>query len=289
MMHIIKIMNKILVPTDFSDTALKAALYAAEIARKSGATVCLLHAAELGHEYIHQPFLLHEKYNELVKEERSDELLELARTITNLYENIKVEIALVKTDVVDNIIAFCHAHRFDLIVMGTKGSSGIKEVIAGSTTANVIAKTTVPVLAIPDAYMIKEPNAMLFATNHFERDVTLLENMAEIANLFSATVHVVVFEDIDTSQPKVHSQQIQQYVEFLGDTFPGISFKSELVQGTSFEGAIELYCIHNEIDIIVMITYPKGLWARLLHKSTTQKMTFHSHIPILAIPAGRYF
>ena len=153
-------MNRILVPTDFSDTALKAALYAAEIARKSGATVCLLHAAELGHEYIHQPFPLNEKYNELVKEERSDELLELAKIVTNLYENIKVEIALVKPDVVDNIITFCHAHRFDLIAMGTKGSSGIKEVIAGSTTARVIAKTTVPVLAIPDAYVMKEPNAL---------------------------------------------------------------------------------------------------------------------------------
>lgn len=280
-------MKRILVPTDFSDTALKAVLYAAEIARKSSATVCLLHAAERGHEYIYQPFILHEKYNELVKGERSKELLELARTVTNLYENINVEIALVKTDVVDNIITFCHAHQFDLIVMGTKGSSGIKEIFAGSTTANVIAKTTVPVLAIPDAYMVKEPNALLFATNHYERDVALLEKMAEIANLFSATVHVVVFENIDTSQSNDQSQQVQQYVEFLRNSFPGISFKNKLVKGTSFEGAIELYCIENDIDIIAMITYPKGLLARMLHKSTTQKMAFHSHIPILAIPAAR--
>lgn len=280
-------MKSILVPTDFSDTALKAVLYAAEIARKSGATVCLLHAAELSHENIYQPFPLHEKYNELFKEEGSDELLELAKTITKLYEDIKVEIALIKSDVANNIIAFCNTHRFDLIVMGTKGSSGIKEVIAGSTTARVIAKTTVPVLAIPDAYMVKEPNALLFATNHYERDVVLVGKIAEIAILFSAMVHVVVFEDIDTSQANVHSQQVQEYVEFLRDTFPGITFKNKLVQGTSFEGAIELYCIENDIDIIGMITYPKGLLARMLHKSTTQKMTFHSHIPILAIPAGR--
>jgi nucleotide-binding universal stress UspA family protein len=285
-------MYSILVPTDFSYTALKAAMYAAEIARKSDVVICLLHATELGHEYIHQPFPLHEKYNELVKEERLGELMAFAKAVTGVYTDINVEIALINANVVDGVIEFCNRHAFDLIVMGTKGSRGIKEVAIGSVTANVIAKTRTAVLAVPYEYVMEEPDAMLFATSHYEREITLLEKMIALPMLFSATVHVVVFEEIETVQANIHAyntQQIQQYVEFLKNTFPGISFKGELVQGTSFEGAIERYCIGNDIDIIGMITYPKNIWARMLHKSTTQKMTFHSRIPILAIPAGNMY
>jgi nucleotide-binding universal stress UspA family protein len=282
-------MNSILVPTDFSDTAMKAAMYAAEIASKSGAVICLLHVTEMGHEYIHQPFPLHEKYNDLVKEQRLGELMPFAKAVTDIYSDITVEIALINRNVVEGVIEFCNAHAFDLIIMGTRGSSGIKEVIIGSVTANVIAKTRTPVLAVPNEYVMEEPDAMLFATSHYEREITLLEKMIAIPMLFSATVHVVVFAEIDTNQANTYgynSQQIQQYVIFLKNAFPGISFKGEMVQGTSFEGAIERYCISNDIDIIGMITYPKSLWARMLHISTTQKMTFHSHIPILAVPAG---
>jgi nucleotide-binding universal stress UspA family protein len=282
-------MTSILVPTDFSNTAAKSAIYAAEIARKNDAVLCLLHATELGREYIHQPFPLHDKYNELVKDDRLDKLLALAKSVNDVYANVKVEIALILTNTVQGIIEFCNKHAFDLIVMGTSGSSGIKEVIIGSVTANVIAKSSVPVLAIPDKYVMEEPDAILFATSNYEREISLLEKLIAIARLFSASVHVVVFENIHSSRPNVHTNntQVQQYLEFLKNAFQDISFKGELVQGTSFEGAIELYSIANGVDIIGMITYPKGLLARMLHQSTTQKMTFHSHIPILAIPAGK--
>jgi nucleotide-binding universal stress UspA family protein len=280
-------MNSILVPTDFSDTAMKAAMYAAEIARKSGAVICLLHVTELGHEYIHQPFPLHEKYNEMVNEPRLGELMTFGKAVKDVYPAITVEIALINRNVVEGVIEFCNAHAFDLIIMGTRGSSGIKEVIIGSVTANVIAKTRTPVLAIPHEYVMEEPDAMLFATSHYEREIALLEKMIAVAGLFGATVHVVVFEETGTVPANTHvynTQQIQQYVDFLKNSFHGISFKGELVQGTSFEGAIERYCISNDVDIIGMITYPKSQWARMLHKSTTQKMTFHSRIPILAVP-----
>lgn len=51
-------MKKILVLTDFSENALKACLYAAEIAQKSGATIFLLHIIEPVIDKIRQPYPL---------------------------------------------------------------------------------------------------------------------------------------------------------------------------------------------------------------------------------------
>jgi nucleotide-binding universal stress UspA family protein len=277
-------MKKILVPTDFSDNALKAAFYAAEIARKSGAPVCLLHVAERGNVFLYQPF----PYNGTAKDENLDRLSVLVTTLSGMYADINFEMALATGKTTDAIVDFAKTNGFDWIVMGTLGASGIKQVLFGSVTANVIAEAGIPVLAIPAAYSIEEPDALLLATNHFEQDPALIGAVTELATLFSATVHVAVFEETEATRETEHlrnTQQLQQYVEYLKDTVPGVSFKAQMVQGTSFEGAIERYFINNEVDIIAMITYPQSFWARLLHQSTTQKMTFHTHAPILAIPA----
>jgi hypothetical protein len=160
-----------------------------------------------------------------------------AKAVTDVYSDITVKIVLINRNVVEGVIEFCNTHAFDLIIMGTRGSSGIKEVIIGSVTANVIAKTRTPVLAVPHEYVMEEPDAMLFSTSHYEREISLLEKIIAITGLFGTTVHVVVFEEINTAQANYHAyntQQIQQYVDFLKNSFRGISFKGKLVQGTSF-------------------------------------------------------
>lgn len=67
-------MKRILVPTDFSDNALTAALYAGIVACKANAALYLLHVIEPVDEKIHQPFPLHEKYNAETFQMRTNEI-----------------------------------------------------------------------------------------------------------------------------------------------------------------------------------------------------------------------
>ncbi len=62
-------MKNILVPTDFSNNSLKAALYAAEIAKRNGATVSFLHSVPLSSEKLEEPLPLYDKYKNHVLEE----------------------------------------------------------------------------------------------------------------------------------------------------------------------------------------------------------------------------
>lgn len=280
-------MKKILVPVDFSANALKAGLYAAEIAVKSNAAVCFAHVAEPGTVQIHQPFILHEKYYQLAAEDRKAAIQQFTQNFTAMYPSLNITTALLDGPTADAIVEYSREYDFDLIVMGTKGAGPLKEILIGSITALVIAKSSIPVLAVPQEYELEEPDALLLATNHFEKDTNLLNPVIEIARLFSAAVHVVLFEEA-VEEPKAaqdqNEQLLQQYLHFLQTTYPGISFKSELLKGSSFEGAIERYYVNNEPDIIAMVTYPHNFLQKMMRKSMTRKMAMHSRIPILALP-----
>jgi nucleotide-binding universal stress UspA family protein len=284
----LKNITKILIPTDFSDTAMKAAQYAAEMAKKSGAGIFLLHVIEPDIDSIRQPYPLHDRLQEEIANNRLGELNILQKSINQMYPDIKTEIELAKGTITNSVLDFAESNKMDLIVMGTKGATGLKEIFMGSVTAGTIGRTKVPVLAIPEEYVFDLPDAILFATNHFEKNTNLLNKIVEVATLFSADVHVAVFVDTDTVEVSdyVHNtQQLKHYLDFLKKTYPSIVFKAELLEGSEFEETIEKYDVKNEVDMIAMITYPKRFLDRLMKKSVTKKMAFHSKIPVLAIPA----
>lgn len=281
-------MQKILAPTDFSANAMKAVMYAAEIAKKSSAAVYLLHVIEPVKDRIHQPYALQERLEEEIANNRLAELDTLQKSINLTYPGVKTETELAKGTVANSISDFAGNNQIDLIVMGIKGATGLNEIFTGSVAAGTIGRTRIPVLAIPDEYEMEEPDGILIATNHFEENKDLLNKIVDVAKLFSATIHVAVFIDTDTAGVTdyiYNGRHLNHYMDFLNKTFPGVIFKGEVLDGKEFEEAIESYDIKNKVDIIAMITYPKNFWERLMKKSVTKKMAFHTKIPLLAIPA----
>lgn len=281
-------MKKIIVPTDFSDNALKATIYAAELAKKSGAAVLLTHIVEPVTDSIRQPHALHGRLEEEIVHNRKKELAEIQQSFAQAYPDITTEIELAKGTIITSLLDVANRKEADIIVMGTKGATGLKEVFLGSVATGIIGKTKIPVLAIPGDYEVEEPDAILFATNHFEENKTLLIRIADIAKLFSTVVHVAVFVDTDTAEATDYidnQKQLGHYMNFLKIAFPDVSFKGELLAGKEFEETIEKYDSENAVDIIAMITYPKSFWEKFLKKSITRRMAFHSKIPVLAIPA----
>ncbi len=277
-------MNKILVPTDFSSNSLVALTYAAEIAQRSGAE---LHIVNVIEPSLNMATMQADSTKESIVKERLEKIAIESKTTSKVFSDLKVFPHILAGEIISAILIYAEKEGIDLIVMGTTGASGIKEFFMGSIASGTIGKSKIPVLTIPAAYEPEDPDEMVFATNNFEKNKLLLDKIVEIAKIFSATIHVVVFKDLDGPEDAeliYNDEQINDYIKYLKDLFPEVNFKGELLEGKDFENEINIYSIKNGIDIISMITYPKSLFEKLFNKSITKKMASHSTIPILAIP-----
>jgi nucleotide-binding universal stress UspA family protein len=223
-----------------------------------------------------------------VVDDRSIDMKTFKESVVSVYKSINIKTELMEGDAVESILEFAKDSSIDLIIMGTKGAGKVKERLVGTVAAAVTARSKVPVLVVPGEYEIEKPDGILFATNHFEKNTKALDPIIEMAKLFSASVHAVVFVDIDKADAADYlekGRKLDEYMQFLKKTYPGITFMAELIEGKEFESAIELYHTVHETDMAAMVTYSKGFWEKILHKSATRKMIYHSHIPVLAIPA----
>jgi nucleotide-binding universal stress UspA family protein len=172
--------------------------------------------------------------------------------------------------------------------MGTLGASGIKEKLWGSRTAAVIGKATVPVMAIPINYTWKKPQKILFATNQFEKDPAILDYIFELADLYMASIQVAVFTDEDEDKAGTfldHTNRIDEYGKFLRKAYNEETLTSAHLYGKNFDEVLQDFIKENNIDILIMVTYPHGFWNRLFNPSKTKRMSYHTTIPLLAIQA----
>lgn len=301
-------MKKILVPTDFSTNANKALDFAVQIAKQAKAEIILVHGCDLIGTAFQDHLTIKREHNEAILD-NANKSLALLKTSIEDTEKISVSVKIYDGNVADSILLASEETAADFIVIGTRGETEITERVFGSTTSDLLGKTKVPLIVvspisewdmsvdplretIPGEKGIKfTPDAILFATNHFEKNEELLNPIVDVAKLFSSTIHVAVFVDTDFAVAYDYVYNIKElnfYIEFLQKTYPEVLFKGEFLEGEDFESTIEKYNDKNGVDIIAMITYPKTFWNRLLKKSVTKEMAFHSKIPVIAITAKKH-
>ena len=128
-------MKTIIAPVDFSDASTNALSFAAELSKRASAHLIIVNIFEKGED--------EEETRNKLKSVESD----LKKTFGS---NLNCESLVAHGSLIPELKEIIKVQQPDLIVMGTKGASGLKKILIGSNTVNVIAKTKVPVLVIPE-------------------------------------------------------------------------------------------------------------------------------------------
>lgn len=143
-------LQRILLPTDFSDASLQAGEYACELASRFGAAVDVLYVLESPAVAMPSPgaplpeVLLaewHRHGDSQLKEWMAAELGQLPRVERVLKEG---------TPYVE-IVRYAKEQNADLIVLGTHGRSGLAHALLGSVAERVVRKAPCPVLTVRPA------------------------------------------------------------------------------------------------------------------------------------------
>ena len=263
-------MKTIIAPVDFSDASANALLFAAELSKRATARLIVLNILQKG-----------ESESETKNKLRSIES-DLERSFGS---DLICESSLVQGDLINTLKKIIEAQQPDLIVMGTKGASGLKKILMGSNTVNVIANTKVPVLVIPEAakfenFLMQGKNTIVLAT-----DLDLLENeqalyiLKEIALLIiSPKISVLSVRPQNTILPDIKRMERDFLLSFFT---PELETEKITVFGSNVINGINYYLNKNENSgLIAMIARDSG---HLIQKHYTREMASHTHYPLLVL------
>ena len=89
--------------------------------------------------------------------------------------------------------------QIDLIVMGSHGASGVKEVIIGSNAEKVVRHSTIPVLIVKQNPILMEFNTAIFASDFSEEVIEAYLKAKTVFDKLDATMNLIYINTPDTS------------------------------------------------------------------------------------------
>ena len=146
--------SKIVVPIDGSKNSMGAADYALKMAEKYGADVSVVHIVNID-QYLQSLGFYRLSYPDPIKKKIEEARTEAQKWFTEITKNAEQRKVRVKTDVIDSpmsvvseIVNYADREKADLIVVGTKGRSGISRMLLGSVASGVVTYAPCPVVVV---------------------------------------------------------------------------------------------------------------------------------------------
>ncbi|MEK6492499.1 universal stress protein [Myroides odoratimimus] len=273
-------MKKILFPTDFSETANNALVYALRMAENQNATLFVLHAYEMPViSATANPVMVQDVYKsiELSNFENFKDQVPQIRDIAKQHNLDHVPMHFILEEGFLNTILKKRVKEedIDLVVMGTNGNSGLDKKILGSNTANAIGSLGVPVLSIPHDAIFDGINSIAFTTLFSSQDKTTLETIVKMAKGFNATVKCI---HVATAKDKADPAIVNSWKE----NFKNDNVKFYIVENSDVEKAVFDFLDEENIDLLVSVKRNRGFFEKLFTSSMTKKLSYHNYVPVLA-------
>jgi nucleotide-binding universal stress UspA family protein len=271
-------MVNILVPTDFSPLSQVAIQYAIKVANKFDGSITLVHVIS-GIVPVRGDMSSRIKKveMELVAQAEQDfasvvkDAQKLNKTNNPIVNKIEKGESFNKT-----LKAYVKKNKFDLIVMGTRGASGVTKYVLGSNTVSVLEDSSIPVLAVPGNAEFKTFKNVVYATDlkHFEREVRV---MLPYLKIFDSTMHVfhVVERIKDAENLEVVVKKVLKKVDYRKSTVT-------MDKSKKVDDAIGSFVHTLKADLVIMFTHKRNFYEKLFNRSLTKEMAFQSNVPLLA-------
>ncbi len=279
-------MKRILVPTDFSTNAYCALFYATQLFKNQECKFYILNTFTVETSILTSR-LNTSKGDKLYKElsaDSQDKLEKIKHTIIrdskglqHSFETISVSKKLAET--IDKTVK---SLEIDLVVMGTKGASGVKEIFMGSNTVKVIQKIkNCAILAVPDQMDFKTPKEIAFATD-FKCFYTTesLKPLLEVTTAFGSNIRIMhIHEEEKLSETQEHN------LNNLKEKLKDFNYCLHWIPGlTKKEKHIQEFIDKMNIDMLCMSQYKHGLIESITHEPVIKKIGFRATVPFLVIP-----
>jgi len=280
-------MKRILLPTDFSDNAFNAIQYALQFFKDEECRFYLLHtftpvSYNVGY-LIENPMPYGMEDIAMMNSKREMDRTE--EKIKEEFNNPKHSFEKISAFnmLVNEIIDTVDQYNIDLIVMGTKGATGAKEIFIGTHTMYTIKKVKCPVLAIPSGFEYEKPKEILFPTDyHFSITNIHLSSIKKICDIHNSRLHIL---NAYYGVPLDGNQE--ETKDYLDTYFKENAHIFHIADGMDVIEAVEDFQKMNIINLLVMVHNKHSFFENLLFKPVINQIAYHANIPFLVIPSEK--
>ncbi|PWI29570.1 hypothetical protein DI383_10120 [Flavobacteriaceae bacterium LYZ1037] len=278
-------MKKILLPTDFSANSWEASLYAFNLFKDETCTFYIMHSLE---PLVSAPStaVSSKRANEAISKSRLNESkIELEKELNKIHELPKNNKHSFETIIVhDYFLSAVHGTTkelaIDIVVLGTKGASGIKEMTIGSNTANLIKKQTCPIIAVPQGALVNNKSMLEigFATDfsiaNYHHDLDLLKAIAT-ANTSRISVVHVLNKQAELS-PELRANKLA-----LEMTLKPLPIDFYFITDVAVEVGTRVFSESRKLGMLCIINKKRSFFEKLFSKSNSKSISSHLNVPLI--------
>ena len=274
-------MKTILYATDFSENALNAFEFACEISKKTDAELVVLHVHDL-------PTIINSPANEptigaieknIMERNKGRYKCEIQPDEDSTLPKIRFE-EREDDSALEGIIATISEINADLVILGTRGESKLKENLMGSTSFAVIKNSSCPVITVPSTAKYQGFKRIVYATDLAEKDLEVINELTELARMFESEIEVVHVAD---DEDFVNSEKVTRFRELLGEKISYANLNFEILVSKNVQDRLMSYVETNYIALISMLEKEhKNILQKWFQGDTVKQMVFNSKIPLLS-------
>ncbi|HLV47063.1 MAG TPA: universal stress protein [Flavobacterium sp.] len=278
-------MSKILFPTDFSETANNAFIYALNLAKSTDAELFVLNCYEmvvLSTTSSGNPDMVQEMYQsiELNHFEQFKEQVPLMRKMAQEQGLSEVKMTfLFEEGLLQSVIRkVIKDENIDYIVMGTNGANSLEKKLLGSNTVNIMTKVDIPILSVPTEakFTPSKIKTIGFATMLRESDKKGIYTIAKIAKKLGADFKCLhILRDENSDYDETLNAWIAEFTP-LGITF-------HTVLNRDLEQSVFYFIDKYNVDMMCIVKRQMNFFEKLFSSSLSKKLAYHSYVPVFVL------
>jgi len=273
-------MKKIIVPIDFSEHSEYALEAATMLAKKNNAEILVLHMLEISNAVINKA--------ENMKQMESLFFLKLAEKKFEEFldkeylKGVKVTPIVKHFKVFSEVNDVAKENNADLIIMGSQGASGIKEVLIGSNTEKVVRYSEIPVLVIKHNPILMDFENVVFACDFSEGAIEQYLKAKDVFKKLDSKMHLV-YVNLPGSRFKSSSEIEKLVASFLRKAEGNIEKMKEVnyVNDYTIEQGILNFSNLIGADLIAVATHGRKGISHFFEGSISEDIANHSTLPVM--------
>lgn len=274
-------MKKILLPIYFSETSENAFVYALEMAKLFKAKLVLLHTFDLPIIDSQSMAFNYSVIYESIELSNFEHFKQIMPKLHKIAEErnlgaIAMNHILMDGDLLISIKKVIEQENIDFVVMGTKGATGWFDPIIGTNSGSVISSVSVPVLSVPIESKYEKIETIAFTTRFRKKDIEALVKVLLFAKRIHAKVKCLY---VKTSDSDVSEETIKRWESHFEEEE---NLKIFIIPSDDVKETIEDFIITQDVNMLAMLTYKRNFFVKLFTNTTTQELSYHLKIPILA-------